>query len=125
MLRLAAEKKELSVIYDQIGTPTYARDLAHSIVQIILLDFNSDESYINKQIYHFSNEGVASWYDFAAAIFEYKNIDIKLIPIPTSDYPTPAARPAYSVLNKHKIKRMYGIEIPHWRKSLKECLSLL
>lgn len=125
MLRLAAERTELSVISDQVGTPTYARDLAQTILHIIQSDIKPEQTIINKQIYHYSNEGVASWYDFAAAIFEYKNINIKLLPIPTSAYPTPAARPAYSVLNKHKIKQMYGIEIPHWRQSLQQCLLLL
>ena len=76
-------------------------------------------------IYHFSNEGVTSWYDFAMAIFEIRNIKVKVNAIETKDYPTPAKRPPFSVLNKGKIKKTFGVEVPHWRKSLKECLELL
>jgi dTDP-4-dehydrorhamnose reductase len=115
MLRLGKEREELNVIFDQIGTPTNAKDLAAAIVQIAL----QQEKWKNKQeIYHYSNEGVASWYDFAHAIFERNNIQIKLNPILTKDYPTKAKRPHYSVLDKTKIKTDFNITIPHWKESL-------
>ena len=120
--------------YDQVGTPTYARDLAEAVLQILDVKcemLNSNKNLTsnikhltsNVEIYHFSNEGVCSWYDFAKAIFEIKGIDIKLNPIETKDYPTPAQRPYFSVLNKAKIKKEFGIEIPYWREPLKECLK--
>lgn len=118
MLRLANERKELGVIVDQIGTPTYARDLAKVILEIIPKVENK-----NVEVYHFSNKGVSSWYDFAKAIFDIKEIDIKLNAIETSQYPTAAKRPFYSVLNKNKIENTFQIEIPNWRDSLKECLQ--
>ena len=138
MLNLAQTKKELNVIYDQIGTPTYARDLASALLTIMNYELgimNEDNKKIihNSQfkthnsvrVYHYSNEGVASWYDFAKAIFEIKDIGIKVNPIETKDYPTPARRPHYSVLNKTKIKRDFGIEIPYWRESLKRMLNVI
>ncbi len=118
MLKLSKTKKELGVIFDQIGTPTYANDLAKAILDIIP---NINNSKV--EIYHFSNEGVASWFDFAKAIFELKNIDIELNPILTKDYPTPAKRPHYSILDKSKIKRDFNIKIPYWRDSLKKHLE--
>lgn len=120
MLRLANERKELGVIVDQIGTPTYARDLAKVILEIIPKVKNE-----NVEVYHFSNKGVSSWYDFAKAIFDIKGIEIKLNAIETSQYPTAAKRPFYSVLNKNKIENTFQIEIPNWRDSLKECLQKL
>lgn len=119
MLRLADEKDEINVVADQIGTPTYAGDLAHIIHQII----NYKEW--KPGIYHFTNEGVASWYDFTKAIFELTGKKTKVNPIRTSQYPTPAKRPLYSVLSKDKIKRTFGVEIPYWRDSLKSCLKEL
>lgn len=119
MLRLGREKKELGVIFDQIGTPTYARDLAVAI-------FAAIEKGIVPGIYHFSNEGVASWYDFTLAIHRLAGIEsCRVRPIHTTDYPTPATRPHYSVLDKSKIKETFGIEIPHWETSLAECIDLL
>jgi dTDP-4-dehydrorhamnose reductase len=120
MLRLGNEKKELGVIVDQIGTPTYAKDLAKVLLEII-------PKLNNKQVevYHFSNKGVCSWYDFAKTIFDLKEIDIKVNAIETSQYPTAAKRPFYSVLNKNKIENTFQIEIPYWRDSLKECLQKL
>ena len=105
MLRLGREREELGVIYDQIGTPTYAHDLAKAIMKIVQ-KFETMEVESNKfnQIFHYSNEGVTSWYDFAKAIFELKKIAVKVRPIETKDYPTPAKRPPFSVLNKSKIK---------------------
>ncbi len=126
MLRLGTERPELGVIYDQIGTPTYARDLAKVILTILQKAENKEvEKFLLKGIYHYSNEGVTSWYDFAVAIFNLRNISVKVRPIETKDYPTAAKRPPYSVLNKQKIKATFDVEIPHWRASLKDCLSLL
>lgn len=118
IIRLAKERNKLTMIFDQIGTPTYARDLAKTILGNIDQLIN-----INGGIYHYSNEGVASWYDFAKAICEFSEIKCGIIPIETKDYPTPAKRPGYSVLNKAKIKLDLGIEIPYWRDSLKECIE--
>lgn len=122
MLNLAKTRDSLDVIFDQIGTPTYAKDLAKAILEII--DNHLEKIKEKKaEIYHFSNEGVCSWYDFAKAIFEIKNINIEVNPIETKDYPTPAIRPHYSVLNKSKIKNEFNIKIPYWRESLKKMLS--
>ncbi|MDQ1772730.1 dTDP-4-dehydrorhamnose reductase [Labilibaculum sp. A4] len=122
MLRLGKEREELGVIFDQVGTPTYARDLAQTCLEILS---KSDKLDTSGKLYHFSNEGVASWFDFAKAIMEMGNVDCIVNPIETKDYPTPAKRPHYSVLNKAKIKADYGIEIPYWRDSLKECIQRL
>lgn len=120
MLRLGRERNSLGVIFDQVGTPTYARDLASVILEIIpKIDNHAPE------IYHYSNEGVASWYDFAKAIFELSNIACEVNPITTDQYPTPAKRPHYSLLNKTKIKNDFSLSIPYWRDSLKECLIQL
>uniref|UniRef100_UPI004047D7E1 dTDP-4-dehydrorhamnose reductase n=1 Tax=Polaribacter sp. TaxID=1920175 RepID=UPI004047D7E1 len=120
MLRLGEERSELGVIFDQLGTPTNAKDLAFVCLQML-----SSKECLNDHgfLYHYSNEGVASWYDFAKAIFEFANIDCKINPIETKDYPTPAKRPFYSVLNKHKVKKDFDIEIPYWRDSLKTCIN--
>jgi dTDP-4-dehydrorhamnose reductase len=120
MLRLGSEREELGVIVDQIGTPTYARDLAKALLDII-----PQLKTETVEVYHFSNKGVTSWYDFAKAIFDIKEIDITLNAIETSQYPTAAKRPFYSVLNKNKIENTFQIEIPNWRDSLKECLHKL
>lgn len=125
MLRLAETKSSISVVADQIGTPTYAEDLAQTILQIIDFLKVSTKNETLFGVYHYSNEGVASWYDFAHAIFEMKNVKIALKPIKSSEYPTPAARPAYSVLDKSKIKSSFGVQIPHWRESLKKCIEAL
>lgn len=119
MLRLASEREELSVVNDQIGTPTNAVDLAEALIKICLTK-NQQPTTNNFGIYNFSNEGQCSWYDFAKKIFEINNITIDLHPIPTKDYPTPAKRPAYSVLDKSKIKTTFGIEIDSWENSLKK-----
>ena len=119
MIRLGKEKPELGVIFDQIGTPTYARDLAVAI-------FAAIEQGIVPGIYHFSNEGVISWYDFTKAIHRLAGISTCHVrPLHTSEYPTPANRPHYSVLDKTKIKNIYGIEIPYWEDSLAECINSL
>lgn len=119
MLRLGAERDTLSVVCDQIGTPTYAGDLAKLVIKII------SENRIEFGTYHYSNEGVASWYDFAKAIFDESSVNIKLSPINTIAYPTPAKRPFFSVMDKTKVKSNLGVEIPYWRESLKECLNNL
>ncbi len=117
MIKLGSELDSISVVADQIGTPTYAVDLAKVIVGYI------SNKQVDYGIFHYSNEGVASWYDFAKAIFDYSAIDIKLCPIQTIAYPTPAKRPKFSVMNKSKIKSVMKLEIPHWRDSLIQCLS--
>lgn len=125
MLRLGKEKPQLGIVADQVGTPTYAGDLAKVILDIIQKAAKESRSFVTG-IYHYSNEGVASWFDFTKAIFENSpEITCQVNPIDTLSYPTPATRPAYSVLNKTKIKSTFGIEIPYWRDSLKICLIKL
>jgi dTDP-4-dehydrorhamnose reductase len=119
MLKLGAERDVLKVIADQVGTPTYAMDLADCIVTIIT---SGSTAY---GIYHYSNEGVASWYDFSRAIFDISATDVKVIPVPTSEYVTRAVRPAYSVMDKSKVKTTFNIEVPYWRDSLQLCISRL
>ena len=164
MLRLGKEKESLGVIYDQVGTPTYAKDLAKAILEIVnklgatkvthpntnqdnsssfpsfSLETQIDESVAavsthsqalaweresDVQIYHYSNEGVLSWYDFAKEIMKMAKLDCKINPIETVDYPTPASRPHYSLLNKSKIKKEFNITIPYWKDSLDECLTIM
>lgn len=117
MLRLGREREELGVIFDQIGTPTYARDLASAIFAII-------SQGVKPGVYHYSNEGVTSWYDFTKAIHRLAGITTCHVrPLLTDEYPTPAARPHYSVLDKSKIKRDYTLDIPYWEDSLSECIQ--
>jgi dTDP-4-dehydrorhamnose reductase len=119
MIRLGQERPQLGVVYDQIGTPTYARDLAIVIMEAI-------NKGITPGVYHFSNEGIISWYDFTKAIHRIAGITTcKVLPLHTSEYPSAAPRPAYSVLDKTKIKTTYGIDIPYWEESLKECIEIL
>ncbi len=122
MARLGKEKDELGVVFDQVGTPTYAGDLATAILSII---DSCEKGEFVKGIYHYSNEGVCSWFDFARKIFKLTGIECKLNPIETKDFPTRATRPQYSVLNKGKIKKTYNLTIPHWEDSLKEMISRL
>jgi len=117
MMRLAQERDELRIVADQVGTPTYGMDLA----KVILLLIDSPEREYG--IYHYSNEGTASWYDFAHAILRMSHLNTRLLPIPTSAFPTKAQRPAYSVMDKSKIKAQFNIIIPHWRDSLQCCLE--
>jgi len=124
MLKLGQERDSLTVISDQVGSPTYAHDLAQAIMLIVLNDV-FDQTDFTSEIYHFSNEGVCSWYDFANAVFEMAAVDCHVSPIETKDYPTPATRPHYSVLNKTKIKQTFNITIPYWKDSLKHCLRKL
>jgi dTDP-4-dehydrorhamnose reductase len=119
MLRLGTERDELKIIADQTGTPTYAMDLAACILNIIAAGSTAYGTY------HYSNEGVASWYDFAKAIFDISQTSVRVFPINTSEYPTRALRPAYSVMDKTKIKQTFGIEIPYWRDSLIICIGKL
>lgn len=119
MLRLGREKKELGVVADQIGSPTYAADLAAAIMTIV-------EKGVKPGVYHYTNEGVASWYDFTKAIHRMAGIkDCNVKPIHTSDYPTAATRPAYSVLDKKKITDDYQLTIPHWEEALQRCMDSL
>ena len=119
MLKLAQSKDQLNVICDQIGTPTYAMDLARVITDII---HSEQQTY---GLYHYSNEGIASWYDFAKAVFEFAEVDIKVLPVASSAFVTKAKRPHYSVMDKTKIKIAMGIEIPYWRDSLNFCIQNL
>ncbi|NOU47741.1 MAG: dTDP-4-dehydrorhamnose reductase [Bacteroidales bacterium] len=119
MIRVGNDRPEIRVVSDQVGTPTWAYDLAEAIFRICIL--NAEKNI--KKIYHFSNEGVISWYDFAVAIMELENIACKVVPIESKDYPVKTKRPFYSVLNKTKYKNDLKAEIPFWRDSLKKCLE--
>lgn len=126
MMNLTATKPQLKVVFDQVGTPTYALDLAEAVA-VILNDFpGRGESYTNSGIYHYSNEGVCSWYDFTKMIAEYNGTtacDVQ--PCHSSEFPSPVTRPSYSVLDKTKIKETFGIRIPYWTDSLKKCINNL
>lgn len=119
MLKLGAERDELNIIADQVGTPTYAIDLAAVILHIIASNSNQYGTY------HYSNEGVTSWFDFAKAIFEIGKLSVKVNPIPTKAYPTKAKRPHFSVMDKNKIKSTFNIDIPYWRNSLEKCITAI
>ena len=122
MIGLTSSKPQIKVVFDQTGTPTYALDLAEAIFDIV----ENRKAAGNDGIYHFSNEGVCSWYDFAKAIFDLGGISTcTLKPLHTEEYPTPAARPHFSVLDKSKIKRVYGVEVPYWVDSLRDCMAQL
>jgi dTDP-4-dehydrorhamnose reductase len=122
MLNLTATKPELKVVFDQTGTPTYAQDLADAIVDIV-----ENKKYVgNTGIYHFSNEGVCSWFDFTKMIAEYAgNTDCNILPCHSSEFPSPVVRPSYSVLDKYKIKQIFGVSVPYWTDSLKKCIANL
>ena len=122
MLRLTAEKEHINVVADQIGTPTYAGDLALALFSIIEGGY-----YAGREgIYHFTDEGACSWYDFAVEIARAAGHDTcRIEPCRTADYPTRALRPAYSLLDKSKVRRTFGLEIPHWRESMLYCLMRL
>lgn len=119
MIKLGTERDSLNVIFDQVGTPTYAADLADSILNIL-----SQDAFV-PGIFHFSDEGVCSWYDFTKTIHRIARITCDVRPIETKDYPARTPRPHYSVLNKAKIKSTYGISIPHWEESLEKCIQIL
>lgn len=120
MLRLGVEKGELNVICDQVGAPTYAKDLACFILEEAI-KFQNNEV----EVYHFANEGVCSWYDFARAIMEEAGLNCTVNPIPTIAYPTPATRPYYSLMDKTALTAKFNYEIPYWKESLKECIKIL
>ena len=122
MLRLGAEREELRVIFDQVGTPTYAGDLADMMLSIVE---QAEQGHFEAGVFHFSNEGVCSWYDFTVKILQLAGLRARVIPIETKDYPTAAARPHYSVLNKAKVKAAYGVVIPHWEASLRSMIDRL
>ncbi|HUW07448.1 MAG TPA: dTDP-4-dehydrorhamnose reductase [Williamwhitmania sp.] len=123
MMRLGKEKESIGVVFDQVGTPTWAYNLAEVLITIAKKSTHDFKRFSG--IYHYSNEGVCSWYDFAIEIMALTNSPCKVSPIETKEYPVPAPRPAYSVLNKRKIKDTFQIEIPHWKESLKKCVKLL
>jgi dTDP-4-dehydrorhamnose reductase len=124
ILRLAAEKESLKVVFDQTGTPTYAADLAEAIMNIIS-GVIRNQMAMNSGIYNYSNEGVCTWYDFACEITKEAGLTCQVLPVPTKDYKQTAQRPAYSVMDKSKIKENYWLSIPHWRTSLIKCMKLL
>lgn len=119
ILRLASQKDKLDIVDNQIGTPTYAGDLAKFIVELIIMDSTKFG------LYHFSNEGVASWYDFAKSLLELSHVHFEINPIPSIHFPTPAERPVFSVLDNTKIKDVFNVRPPYWRESLKKCISKL
>jgi len=124
MIRLGKERESVDVVFDQVGTPTYAGDLAEAIMHIVSRVIRNQIAFV-AGIYHYSNEGVCSWYDFAEEIVKEAGLSCKVLPILSKEYPTAARRPFYSVLDKSKIKETYGIAIPHWRSSLKNCIKLM
>ena len=119
MLRLMKERSDLNVVSDQFGSPTYAKDIAETIMQIITQSATNFQS----GIYHFSNDAHINWYEFATAIKDMRHLDCNVHAIPTSQYPTPAKRPAYSVMNKEKIQSTFHIQLKPWKESLQECLE--
>lgn len=121
MIKYGRERDELNVVFDQVGTPTYAADLS----KFILDQVSAWKDLKKPEIFHYSNEGVASWYDFTCAIHEFANIECRVNAIETKDYPLPAKRPFYSLMTKEKVKQTYGIRLPHWRESLKKCVALI
>lgn len=123
MLRIGKEKDQVRVISDQIGTPTYATDVAKALLQIILNKKNN--ANFNSEIYHYSPEGACSWYEFAKSIFEYKKNNCKLIKITERDWSAKAQRPGYSVLSSHKIQKKFGLVMPFWLNSLHTCLDVI
>ena len=125
MLRLGRERDQLTVVEDQIGSPTYATDLARALLTIVDQELLKQTETEQPAIYHYANEGVCSWYDFAQAIFELSKVPCNVTPIPSSQYPTPAERPHYSVLNKSAIRSLIDYPIPYWRSALKQCLQQL
>ena len=120
MQRLGRERESLGVVFDQVGTPTYAADLAAAVTAML-----PEITPGMRDIFHYSNEGVASWYDFACAIMELSGLSCAVRPIESAEYPTRAARPAFSVLNKAKIKKRFGLAVPHWTDGLKRCVKMM
>jgi len=124
MLKLGRQRDALTVIFDQLGSPTYAADLAEALMQIVANKLFNQPNMAT-ELYHYSNEGVCSWYDFSKTIFELSNVNCEVSAIETKDYPTAATRPHYSLLNKAKIKQQFGLKIPYWKDSLIHCLASL
>lgn len=124
MLQLGRERDSLNVVFDQVGTPTLADDLASTILTIIEKVITKNKEFV-PGVYHFSNEGVCSWYDFTKAIFHESGISCNVAPVESDQFPTPAPRPYFSVMDKSKIKQTYEIEIAHWQDSLRKCLRKL
>ena len=124
IIRNAAEKESLKVVFDQTGTPTYAADLAEAIMNIIS-GVIRNQIAMNSGIYNYSNEGVCSWYDFACEIVKEMGLNCSVIPVLSKEFQQSANRPSYSVMDKSKIKDNYGLTIPHWRTSLLKCIKLL
>jgi dTDP-4-dehydrorhamnose reductase len=124
MLRLGSQHEKVRVVNDQIGSPTYAEDLANAILQIVDT-FTKNPQKAKFGIYQFANDGACSWYDFAKEIMKYANKNCIVEPISTCQYPTPAQRPQYSLLSKEKIKSDYGVVVPHWKTSLERCINQL
>lgn len=124
MINRMDQRNDMRIVYDQMGTPTYAEDLGRAIMQIIS-DVESGKSAFVPGIFNFSNEGVCSWYDLAVEVCRLINCKGQVLPVETNEYPLPAARPVYSVLNKSKIKEVYGVEVPYWRESLEKCIKNL
>lgn len=122
MLRLGKEKNEISVVADQIGSPTYAKDLAFAILSILKLSLKKENNF-KEGIYHFSNEGTCSWYDFAVEIMQQKKLNCKVKPVTSDEYPTPTKRPKYSLLDKSKITETFNIKVRHWKVALNDCLN--
>ena len=120
MQRLGRERESLGVVFDQVGTPTYAADLASAVTAML-----PEITPGMKEIFDYSNEGVASWYDFACAIMQESHLSCAVRPIESAEYPTRAARPAFSVLNKAKIKKRFGLAVPHWTDGLKRCVKMM
>lgn len=120
MLRLGSEREEIRVVFDQVGTPTYAGDLAYAILSVLV---HAEEGAFIPGVYHFSNEGVCSWYDFTVKIMQLAGLPAHILPIESKEYPAKAVRPHFSVLNKAKIKAVYAISIPHWEASLQKCIT--
>jgi len=124
MLRLGREKSTLNVVSDQYGTPTYARHLATAVMDILLLtESDADKAELFNETYNYSPEGIISWYDLASTIMELAGLDCKVMPIPTSAYPTPAVRPHWSVMSKKKIRQSFDLETEHWRTGIRQCLE--
>ncbi len=124
MLKLGRQRDALTVIFDQLGSPTYAADLAEALMQIVA-NKSFNQPNMATELYHYSNEGVCSWYDFSKTIFELSNVNCEVSAIETKDYPTAATRPHYSLLNKAKFKQQFGLKIPYWKDSLIRCLASL
>ena len=126
MLRLGKERDALRIVFDQVGSPTFAEDLAKALLHLVQsLIAQPNLKQATTGVYNFSNEGVCSWYDFALSIFRIANISIRISPIRSSEYPTPAIRPSYSVMDKSKFKKTFAWDIPHWENALQRCLKTL